>query len=112
MFKVRIIQWGVWRSLSTAFLRCMMNYPNSITFCERFGLPWYFGKEAITSRTLLPIEVPEDLDTFQKVKDEYEKELEGYDLVFGKEFAFYISHDDHFSLIPNGYRHSFLIRFI
>ena len=37
-----------------------MNADKSVTFCEPFGLPWYFGEEAKTSRTLNPIELPED----------------------------------------------------
>ena len=48
--------------------------------------------------------------TFECVKKKYEEKYEDKMVVFGKEFAFYVSPRENYRYIPRGYRHSFLIR--
>ncbi|XP_075250007.1 uncharacterized protein LOC142342535 isoform X3 [Convolutriloba macropyga] len=109
--QVRVIQWGTWRTLSTTFLRCMMGAEGSVTLCEAYGLVWYHGEEKRSKRPFVyEPTLPEDGKTYELVKRKYEAEYPGKRVIFGKEMAFYCSPKEYYKYLPNGYRHSFLIR--
>ncbi|XP_072030221.1 uncharacterized protein [Amphiura filiformis] len=106
---LRVIAWGVPRSLSSVFTQCISSKGNVEVFFESFCTAAHGGPEKIFKTPgNLPDDVREPLMTFQYVKDQLEANYPGRDMVFLKGMAYAIA--DRYDKLPEGFLHTFLIR--
>ncbi|XP_033109977.1 uncharacterized protein LOC117111202, partial [Anneissia japonica] len=105
--QVRFIAWSQPRSLTTALMRSMESVPDVELFYEPFTTSAFLGPERF--RRYLTVELPVRKDlSFQATKEKLEMKYEGKKVIFAKDFAFNLN--GNYDLIPNGYKHIFLIR--
>ncbi|XP_783988.1 uncharacterized protein LOC578741 [Strongylocentrotus purpuratus] len=111
--QIRIMLWAPPRSLSTAFERCI-SCLNSDTMKvdvthELYTAACHLGpnRQIKIPRLFEPV-VYEPKLSYKKVKKRLEAEKTGKDLVFCKELAYSVA--GKFDMIPDGYKHTFLIR--
>ncbi len=106
---LRVVAWGVPRSLSSVFTQCISSKNNVEVFFEYFCTAAHGGPEKIYKTPgNLPNDVREKLFTFQYVKDQLEADYPGRDMVFLKGMAYAI--DGRYDKLPQGFMHTFLIR--
>ena len=104
---VRVMLWCVPRSISTAFLKCIANMSCSVEiFREPFSVAYYFGPE----RSAPPgPPIPEESKyTYSWVRKQLEADYTGSEVIFCKDMAYAV--DGRYDRIPDGFRHTFLIR--
>ncbi|CAD5124802.1 DgyrCDS13064 [Dimorphilus gyrociliatus] len=105
----RAFLWAAPRTISTAFFRAMMNKQDIKVLLEPFSRAYYFSSERVSSR--YRNEPTQDNCTFKDIKALCEKEYPGYSSIFVKDMAYYlVGRLQHADYIPEGYRHTFLIR--
>ena len=88
MSQKRVILWTAPRCVSTAFERSMMNLKNSKIFHEPYYWPFFFGPERQSKRYSSEVIDPEA--TYRSVSEFLQKDYDGMELVFVKDFPFYI----------------------
>ncbi|XP_033626440.1 uncharacterized protein LOC117289428 [Asterias rubens] len=119
----RVMLWAVYRSCSTATMRALSTIEGGKYFYEPYTAAAYFGPERVFPRVnSVPDKATSDLpgsdlaydnqvNTFSWVKQTLEEEHEGARLVFVKDHAYSLKiAGKGWDEIPNGYRHTFLIR--
>ena len=105
---VRVMLWGIPRSLSTAFVKCFDTMENAEIFLEPFSSAYFFGPEK-RCPTVEGLQTPEDPEyKYGWVKKQLEAEFQGKELIFCKDMGFAI--DGRYDAIPDGYQHTFIIR--
>ena len=128
--QVRAILWSVPRSLSTVFEKCLSFVPNTQIINEPFSCAYHMGpemfpppekmrtenkqqaeqynKELNAIEFKLPMAFDAKVCTYDFVRCELEAEYPGKDLVFCKDMAYGLQ--GKYDIIPEGYRHTFIIR--
>ena len=110
MSQKRVILWTAPRCVSTAFERSMMNLKNSKIFHEPYYWPFFFGPERQSKRYSSEVIDPEA--TYRSVSEFLQKDYDGMELVFVKDFPFYIVKKFDIFLEDGfkNFKHTFLIR--
>lgn len=112
--QVRVVLWAPPRSLSTAFERCISTLykKHSIhIYHEPFTTAFHLGPERQTMRRqglLYKLVATDPKYSYKWVKEQLEAPFEGKQVVFFKDLGY--SLDGHFEYLPEGYKHTFLIR--
>ncbi|XP_072016303.1 uncharacterized protein [Amphiura filiformis] len=128
--QTRVILWSVPRSTSTAFEMCMSNVKDSVIWHEPFLCAMWFGTDRRfpppgsdgcagdkglgfeSQARSIQLDVTTGYDAYQSsyswAKSELEKDYSNKRLVFCKGITYAIA--TRFDAIPDGYRHTFLIR--
>ena len=123
----RVILWSNPRCLSTVFLKAMNKVDSIQLICELYESAYEFGPErnlntpndvmcekvinaqmdqfSIAPRPNL---YDDDICTYEWVRNTMQSEFPGKSVIFAKEFPFSI--EGRYDLLPEGYRHTFLIR--
>ncbi|XP_022084420.1 branched-chain-amino-acid aminotransferase-like protein 2 [Acanthaster planci] len=102
----RIFCWSTSRCLSTVFMKCLSMTEGALAWLEPFSTAEHYGPQG---RLLPPGVVPKEPDYKHAwVKQKLEGDFEGHSLVFVKDLAYAVT--ERLQFLPNGYRHSFLIR--
>ncbi|XP_077988621.1 uncharacterized protein LOC144443124 [Glandiceps talaboti] len=104
----KVVLWSTYRSLSTAFERCMRNLPDVEGFHEPLTEAAYFGliEERFGGLTAAP---PKRGLSYKQVKTKLEDFRIDRSNLFIKDMALNMV-NGHLDKIPEGFRHSFLIR--
>ncbi len=102
----RIILWSLPRSVSTAFEHSVRSLAGVRGFHEPYSAAYYLGEEMRSPRYKGVEPVPDC--RFQDIKASLESDDPGCEAFFVKDMAYTLGED--YSLLPEGYTHSFLIR--
>ncbi|XP_072022111.1 uncharacterized protein [Amphiura filiformis] len=122
---VRVMLWGLPRSLTTVLAKCLSYVDGIYVINEAFasamttgpekeiqnaqGLESFMGNAATIADANVEVQCWEDsICTFQWVKDTMEADYPGKKIIFCKDIVTSIS--NHLDMIPHGYRHTFIIR--
>lgn len=104
--ETRVMLWSTPRSISTAFEQSIKSLPGILSFHEPFSTAYYLGEDRVSPRYMNT--TPLKNFRFKEVITSLESSYPGKKAVFAKDMGYAIGGD--FSLIPDGYTHSFLIR--
>ncbi|XP_072044812.1 uncharacterized protein [Amphiura filiformis] len=124
---IRIFLWGIPRSLSTVFEKCLSHMPNIQIISEPYTYAYYFGPESKVwqaseaKNTKAAMEMGETVGmeskpgwfhesicTYKWAKETLEAAYPGKSVIFTKEIAHAIT--GHRDMLATGFRHTFLIR--
>lgn len=107
----KVAIWSVPRSLSTVLTRSISAPSNCEVYFEYYGTACCFGPERIYSPPAFRGQPPKQPEfTFDWVKKTVEKDHHGKDLILLKDPAYTVKKDGKYSMLPEGFKHTFMIR--
>eukprot|EP01084_Bolivina_argentea_P312670 541332_1 len=93
----RIILWSALRCVSTAFERAIMEIPNGKIFHEPYSIALYFGPNRVNDEYLTPDKYQKYKNvTYDSITNLLTKEYNGFDYIFSKDMAYYVTQTNHF----------------